>query len=61
MNLVVWRQVFERHEILAKTAMLMGVTGKIQSQDGVVHLIADELWEPALNWNAEGASSRDFH
>ena len=60
-NLVVWRQVFEKHVVLAKTAMLMGVTGKIQSTDGVVHLIADDLWDPDLRLSTEGAHSRDFH
>ena len=46
MNLVVWRQVFERYAILARTALLLGVSGKVQSESGVVHLIAEELWEP---------------
>ncbi len=63
-NLVVWERVFEAHETLAKTALLMGVTGKIQSTDGVVHLIADELWDPqgaVLDFRPEGAKSRDVH
>ena len=48
-NLVVWRQVFERHRVLAKTAVLLGVTGKIQSRHGVVHLVADALWDPDVH------------
>jgi error-prone DNA polymerase len=60
-NVVVWRQVFEQHVVLAKTAMLLGITGRIQSQDGVVHLVADELWDPDLKFVPEGAYSRDFH
>ena len=60
-NVVVWRRVFEAHALLAKTAMLLGVHGKIQAQDGVVHLIAETLWEPELRFHLEGTHSRDFH
>jgi error-prone DNA polymerase len=60
-NLVVWRDVFKRYEVIAKTSAFLGVTGKIQSQDGVVHLIADELWVPRLNLEPTSAGSRDFH
>ena len=60
-NLVVWKQVFEQHAILAKTAMLMGVTGSLQHQDGVTHLIAKELWDPRLTWQVDRLRSRDFH
>jgi error-prone DNA polymerase len=60
-NLVVWRQVFEQDAVLAKTALLLGVTGKLQAQHGVVHLIAERLWTPDVTLQAEGAKSRDFH
>jgi hypothetical protein len=30
-------------------------------QDGVVHLIADELWTPKLRAKPAAARSRDFH
>ncbi len=46
-NLVVWFDVFERYSVLARTALLIGVTGKLQSESGVIHLIADRLWDPA--------------
>jgi error-prone DNA polymerase len=60
-NLVLWRDVFKRHEVIAKTSAFLGVTGEIQSQDGVVHLIAEELWVPALDLRPATAGSRDFH
>ena len=60
LNAVVWRQVFERHTVLAKTALLLGISGRVQNQDGVVHLIADELFEPELTLQPH-ATSRDFH
>jgi error-prone DNA polymerase len=60
-NLVVWQDVFSRHEILARTAMLLGVSGKVERNEGVVHFIADELWEPRVELRHEGIRSRDFH
>ncbi|MDD5307029.1 MAG: error-prone DNA polymerase [Deltaproteobacteria bacterium] len=59
-NLVCWQDVFARHEIVAKTAPFLGVTGRIQAQDGVVHLIADELWTPALDLAPASAGSHDW-
>jgi error-prone DNA polymerase len=63
-NLVVWRPIFDRHAPLAKTARLLGVTGRVQSSDGVVHLVAEHLWEPGLAELVEAEAtprSRDFH
>jgi error-prone DNA polymerase len=60
-NVVVWKQVFDRFVVTAKTESFLGVTGKLQVQDGVVHLIADELWSPRLARRPESAGSRDFH
>jgi error-prone DNA polymerase len=60
-NLVIWKQVFEQHSILARTAILLGVDGRVQRAEGVTHLIADTLWEPELQAPIEGTSSRDFH
>ncbi len=60
-NLVVWRQVFDRHSVAARTALLLGVSGRMQVESDVVHLIADELWEPDLALSAEGTTTRSFH
>jgi len=60
-NLVVWLQVFERHHLLARTALLLGVTGSLQVESGVVHLVADELWEPGMSFDPEGTTTRSFH
>ena len=59
-NLVLWPDVFERYGVIGRTSSFLGVTGKIQSQDNVVHLIVDTLWRPDLNFAVE-RSSRDFH
>ena len=59
-NLVVWSAVFEkfRKTILAST--VLGVTGKLQSHDGVVHLIVDSCWKPTLSRLPSTKDSRDF-
>ncbi len=60
-NLVVWQKVYERFRIVAKTAPFLGVTGKLQSENGVVHLVADKLWVPQLEVQPRKGKSRDSH
>lgn len=61
-NLIVWKRVFDEYRVLAKTASFLGVRGTLQCQDGVVHLIAEELWLPRLRERKpERVASRDFH
>ncbi|PIE18907.1 MAG: error-prone DNA polymerase [Proteobacteria bacterium] len=59
-NVVIWKSVFDRYRIIAKTTSFLGITGKIQADKGVVHLIADELWVPQIE-PPVGPQSRDFH
>ena len=60
-NVVVWKQVFDRHAALAKTAAMLGVSGEIQKADGVIHLIAKSLWAPDVSLAEQTHRSRDFH
>ena len=60
-NVVVWKRVFDEHAVLARTASFLGVTGKLQSESGVVHIIAEALWTPAIQARPPSAGSRDFH
>jgi error-prone DNA polymerase len=60
-NLVVWQQVFARHAIVLRTTSLLGVTGRLQVQEGIVHLIAEEVWKPTLTRPVLEVVSRDFH
>ena len=60
-NLVVWQKVFERYRIIAKTAVFLGVSGRLQSEAGVVHVVVDRLWIPDLEMQPEKGKSRDFH
>jgi error-prone DNA polymerase len=59
-NVVVWQPVFDRYPVLVRTAAFLGVTGKVQSEEGVVHIIADRLWRPRLPRRPDAPPSRDF-
>ena len=60
-NVVVWESVFQRYSVLAKAVSFLGITGTLQAEDGVVHLVAEKLWEPKTELTPTGAPSRDFH
>jgi error-prone DNA polymerase len=60
-NVVVWESVFQRYAILAKTVSFLGIDGTLQVEDGVVHLVAERLWEPKVELKPASTRSRDFH
>ena len=60
-NVVLWPAVFRRYVVLAKTATFLGVTGTLQVQQGVSHLIAAQLWPPQIHRDIAHVASRDFH
>src|SRR5262245_56057089 len=60
-NVVVWKQVFEKFAVTAKLEPFLGVTGKLQAEDGVVHIVADSMWSPEINREMVNAQSHDFH
>ncbi|MBK8168741.1 MAG: error-prone DNA polymerase [Sandaracinaceae bacterium] len=59
-NVVLWKDTFEKNSIIAKTQSFLGVSGKLQVQDGVIHLVADKLWRPDTQLTPT-IQSRDFH
>ena len=60
-NVVLWEKVFEKQRVLAKSVPFLGVTGKLQVQSGVVHLVAEKLWIPEVEAEPKTVPSRDFH
>jgi error-prone DNA polymerase len=60
-NVVVWPAVFARFEALVKTTSFLGVTGRLQVQHGLVHVIASRFWRPRVEEALPPAASRDFH
>jgi error-prone DNA polymerase len=61
-NLVVWEKVFREFRTMILTNWLLGVTGRLQVAEGVVHVIAESFWKPEFGEEAprSGASSHDF-
>ena len=60
-NVVIWKQVFDDYAVLARTASFLGVSGKLQVESDVVHLVADALWAPEIPTRPTTVGSRDFH
>ena len=60
-NVVIWKRVFDEHAVLARAASFLGVTGRLQSESGVVHIVADVLRTPEVPVRPPTAGSRDFH
>ena len=62
-NLVLWPKTFQEYALLAKTTPFLGATGKVQSEQSVVHIVVDTLWKPQLSRTREPkrVRSRDFH
>ena len=60
-NLVVWSKVFERFRSTILSASFLGVSGTIQSQHDVVHIIAARFWAMELSAEppAESAAGRN--
>ena len=60
MNVVVWPALGERLRPILRQAMLIGVVGRVQENEGVIHVIADNLVD-LTSWLGElSLSSRDF-
>lgn len=60
-NVVVWENVFQRYSVLAKTVNFLGISGILQVEDNIVHLVAEKLWRPKVSTQPAKSSSRDFH
>ncbi len=59
-NVILRQSVVDRFAVLAKSASFLGVSGKLQVEGRVVHVVADRLWEPRLPRRPAEAASRDF-
>ena len=59
-NVVVWKRVFDKYAVLARTVSFLGVTGTLQCEHGVVHIVAEALWTPKLPDRPPAARARSF-
>jgi error-prone DNA polymerase len=60
-NVILWQKVFDRFPALARTASFLGVSGRVQAEGTVVHVVAESLWAPRAVRRPAPAPSRDFH
>jgi error-prone DNA polymerase len=51
-NIIVWPKTFERYRPLVLGARFIRVTGKLQSESGVIHIVADRI-EDLTSWLAD--------
>ncbi len=61
LNLVVWERVAERQRQVLLGATLLGVSGNIQREGEVVHIVARRLCDHSALLGALPTQSRDFH
>jgi len=60
LNIIVWSSLFERERRIVLGARLMGVTGEVQREGEVVHLIARKLEDRTALLGGLRTVSRDF-
>jgi error-prone DNA polymerase len=62
LNAVLWQRVWELYGPLARTTAFLGISGRLQVEEGLVHLVADTLWRPRLDRDLgpHEPPSRDF-
>ncbi len=60
-NLVVWKQLAEQQRSVLLNSYLLEVRGRLQRQDGVLHVIASHLIDRGPLLEDLVISSRDFH
>ncbi len=59
-NLVVWQRVMERYRRALLESQLLGVTGEVQREGEVLHVIAHQLFDHSDLLGGLSAPSRDF-
>ncbi len=60
LNVVVWSAVSDRHRLTVREALLLGVSGRVQMSEGVIHVLAGELVDLSSWLAALELKSRDF-
>ncbi|MDX1730387.1 MAG: OB-fold nucleic acid binding domain-containing protein, partial [Aurantimonas coralicida] len=61
-NIIVWPKVFESHRALVLGARFVKVTGRMQSEHGVIHVVAQTIEDltPLLMRIADGGATTDY-
>jgi error-prone DNA polymerase len=61
LNLIVWDSVALRQRNVLLGARLLGVSGRVQKDGEVLHMIAERLFDHSALIGALDVRSRDFH
>jgi DNA polymerase III alpha subunit len=59
-NIIVWPKTFERYRPIVLGARLVAVTGKVQTADGVTHVVADRIEDLTSMLAALSEDARDI-
>ena len=58
-NVIVWPKAFERLRAIVLGARFVAVTGKLQNEQGVIHVVADRMERPDADARAPVGKGRD--
>ena len=54
-NVIVWQRLYEKYRRIVLSAAMIGVTGKVQKEGDVIHVIADRIEDESFLLRAVGA------
>ena len=60
-NLIIWSKMFDEFRTAVVRASLMQVRGRVQVEQGVIHVIAHEIEDQTALLGSLRTESRDFH
>lgn len=60
-NLIIWSKVFDQYRAEVLRSRLMLVSGELQSEQGVLHVVAREIEDQSAMLGELRTESRDFH
>ena len=60
MNLIIWPDVWEKHRSIAEHSRILLVSGKLQRENEVIHVVVDRLEDISHTLGQIKAQSRDF-
>ena len=59
-NALLWPDIYDQYRRLVRTEPFLGVTGEVQREEGVMHIITRQLWRPDLQAEPPSGDSHDF-
>jgi error-prone DNA polymerase len=60
-QLIIWPKVFEKHRRIAMRCRLLAVEGRLQSEQGVIHIVAERLIDRSADLKRLSADDHAVH